>query len=203
MAVSAMQDAPTCPSTEPGAAELIERARAIGTLARDQALETEKQRHVSAALIGKMRDAELFRVMQPARFGGFEYGYDVFVEVVAAIAAGDGSTGWVYSLGAVHPWLLATRKRRSGKSGVRTATRLPQFPTRRPAKPCLMGMDIGSAGASALPAASTTPAGALSAACCPSRMDRSPVFSSSPDRNSRSMMTGSPWVSRAPEAKRS
>jgi len=31
----------------------------------------------------------------------------VFVEAVAAIAAGDGSIGWVYSLGAVHPWLFA------------------------------------------------------------------------------------------------
>ena len=41
-----------------------------------------------------------------ARFGGFEYGYEVFVEAVAAVAAGDGSTGWVYSLGAVHQWMI-------------------------------------------------------------------------------------------------
>ena len=91
----------------PTVAELLERARAIGSLAREQALATENQRHVSAELVGKMRDFELFRVMQPTRFGGFEYGYDVFVELVSAVAAGDGSTGWVYSLGAVHPWLIA------------------------------------------------------------------------------------------------
>ena len=90
-----------------GKAELAARAAVIAGLARESALETERQRHVSAELIGRMREAELFRVMQPARFGGFEYGYDVFVELVAAIAAGDGSTGWVYSLGAVHPWLIA------------------------------------------------------------------------------------------------
>ena len=54
-----------------------------------------------------MRDAELFRLMQPERFGGFQYGYDAFVELVAAIAAGDGSTGSASSLGAVHPWLIA------------------------------------------------------------------------------------------------
>jgi alkylation response protein AidB-like acyl-CoA dehydrogenase len=88
-------------------AELIERARTIGVVAREKALETEQRRHVSAELIGMMRDAELFRLMQPERFGGFEYGYEVFVELVAAIGAGDGSTGWVYSLGAVHPWLIA------------------------------------------------------------------------------------------------
>src|SRR6476659_2323517 len=107
MAVSAVQGARTQAHAKPGIADLIERARIIGALAREQALDTEKRRHVSAELIGKMRDAELFRIMQPTRFGGFEYGYDAFVELVAAIAAGDGSTGWVYSLGAVHPWLIA------------------------------------------------------------------------------------------------
>jgi len=107
MAVSAVKDAQSRTSARPTVAELLGRARSIGALARESALETERQRHVSAALVGKMREAELFRVMQPARFGGFEYGYDVFVELVAAVAEGDGSTGWVYSLGAVHPWLFA------------------------------------------------------------------------------------------------
>ena len=107
MAVSAIQDVRTRSLAKPSVAELIERARKIGVVAREKALETEQRRHVSAELIGMMRDAELFRLMQPERFGGFEYGYDVFVELVAAIGAGDGSTGWVYSLGAVHPWLIA------------------------------------------------------------------------------------------------
>lgn len=107
MAVSAIQDVRTRCLARPSVAELIERARTIGLVAREKALETEQRRHVSAELIGMMRDAELFRLMQPERFGGFEYGYEVFVELVAAIGAGDGSTGWVYSLGAVHPWLIA------------------------------------------------------------------------------------------------
>jgi resorcinol 4-hydroxylase (FADH2) len=107
MAVSTVQDARARVPEKPGIEELIERAHVIGVRAREQALETEKQRHVSSELIAMMRDAELFRVMQPVRFGGFEYGYDAFVELVATIAAGDGSTGWVYSLGAVHPWLIA------------------------------------------------------------------------------------------------
>jgi alkylation response protein AidB-like acyl-CoA dehydrogenase len=107
MAFGAVQDTRARTFTKPSVAELLGRARSIGVLARKSAIETERQRHVSAELVGKMREAELFRVMQPARFGGFEYGYDVFVELVAAVAAGDGSTGWVYSLGAVHPWLIA------------------------------------------------------------------------------------------------
>jgi len=94
-------------AAKPEMSELLERARSIGAVAREKGRETEQQRHVSSELIAMMRDAKLFRVMQPERFGGFEYGYDVFIELVAAIAAGDGSTGWVYSLGAVHPWLIA------------------------------------------------------------------------------------------------
>lgn len=91
----------------PSAEELVARARKIGALAREQALSTERNRCVAPELIAAMREAGLFRVMQPRAFDGFEYGYDVFVDCVAAVSAGDGSTGWVYSLGAVHPWMFA------------------------------------------------------------------------------------------------
>jgi alkylation response protein AidB-like acyl-CoA dehydrogenase len=88
-------------------AELKKRAERIGVAARDRALETERARRVPGDLVDMMRHAQLFRILQPCRYGGFEYGYDVFVEMVAAIAGGDGSTGWVYSLGAVHQWVIA------------------------------------------------------------------------------------------------
>ena len=93
--------------TQPERAELTARAAAVATMARERARDTEAARRVSSDLIGVMRDAELFKIMQPRMFGGFELGYDVFVELVSIIAAGDGSTGWVYSLGAVHQWLIA------------------------------------------------------------------------------------------------
>ncbi len=94
-------------AAKPSRAELIGRAEKIALMAREQALETERNRTVSPELIAAMREAGLFRVMQPEAFDGFEYGYDVFVDCVAAISAGDGSIGWVYSLGAVHPWMFA------------------------------------------------------------------------------------------------
>jgi len=91
----------------PSVSELLQRAQRIGAIARERAVETEKARQVSADLVDMMREADLFRIMQPRAYGGFEYGYDVFVEAVATVASGDGSTGWVYSLGAVHQWLIA------------------------------------------------------------------------------------------------
>jgi hypothetical protein len=45
--------------------------------------------------------------MQPAIYGGYEYGFDALLRIVAPIGAGCGSTGWVLSLGVVHQWLIA------------------------------------------------------------------------------------------------
>ncbi len=83
------------------------RARAIAALAREQAPRTEADRRVGEDMIERMRQAGLFRIMQPQAHGGYEYGFEVLSELVAAIAGGCGSTGWVYSLLASHQWLVA------------------------------------------------------------------------------------------------
>jgi alkylation response protein AidB-like acyl-CoA dehydrogenase len=94
------------PAARPEVAELMARARAIAELARERAQQTEADRRVGEDMIERMRQADLFRVMQPQAYGGFEYGFDVFFELVAAIARGCGSTGWVYGLLASHQWLI-------------------------------------------------------------------------------------------------
>src|SRR5215831_43051 len=92
---------------EPDASDLLARARAIAVLAREQAQQTETDRRVSDDMIERMRQADLFRVMQPRAYGGFEYGFDVFAQIEATLASGCGSTGWVYGLLASHQWLIA------------------------------------------------------------------------------------------------
>jgi alkylation response protein AidB-like acyl-CoA dehydrogenase len=94
-------------ATKPDLADLLARARAIAELARERAQQTEATRRVGDDMIEHMRQADLFRVMQPRVYGGFEYGFDVFAQIVAAIARGCGSTGWVYALLASHQWLIA------------------------------------------------------------------------------------------------
>ncbi|MGZ3410220.1 MAG: acyl-CoA dehydrogenase family protein [Xanthobacteraceae bacterium] len=93
---------------KPTPAELLSRAREIGALARARAQQTENDRQVSAEMIERMREADLFRTMQPAAYGGFEYGFEVLVDVTSAIGAGCGSTGWVACFGIVHQWLAAS-----------------------------------------------------------------------------------------------
>jgi alkylation response protein AidB-like acyl-CoA dehydrogenase len=92
---------------KPEVAELLLRAREIAGLARERARETEAARRVGDDIIARMRQADLFRIMQPQAYGGFEYGFDVFAQVEAALASGCGSTGWVYGLLASHQWLIA------------------------------------------------------------------------------------------------
>jgi alkylation response protein AidB-like acyl-CoA dehydrogenase len=94
-------------ATTPDVCDLLTRARAIAALARERAQQTEAARRVGDDMIERMRQADLFRIMQPRSYGGFEYGFDVFAQVVAAIAGGCGSTGWVYGLLASHQWLIA------------------------------------------------------------------------------------------------
>jgi alkylation response protein AidB-like acyl-CoA dehydrogenase len=91
----------------PEVSKLLASARDIASLARERALQTEAARRVDADMIARMRQADLFRVLQPRAYGGFEYGFDVFAEIEAAIASGCGSTGWVYGLLASHQWLIA------------------------------------------------------------------------------------------------
>jgi alkylation response protein AidB-like acyl-CoA dehydrogenase len=95
------------PVADPDVSDLIARARIIADLARERAQQTECDRRVSEEMIGRMQQADLFRVMQPRNYGGYEHGFDVFSHVVATIASGCGSTGWVYALLASHQWLIA------------------------------------------------------------------------------------------------
>jgi len=95
------------PFDRPSVSELLVRAREIAAIARERARQTEAARRVGEDMIARMRAADLFRVLQPRAHGGFEYGFEVFGEIEAALAAGCGSTGWVYGLLASHQWLIA------------------------------------------------------------------------------------------------
>ena len=64
------------------------RANEIGAFVRAVAERTEADRQVSSEAIARMRKAGLFQIMQPAAYGGYEYGFDALVRVVAAVAAG-------------------------------------------------------------------------------------------------------------------
>ena len=87
--------------------EFLARARSLLPRIRERAAETERLRRVPAETIQEMVELDLFRALQPARFGGLELEPATFYEAVAEIASACVSTGWVLGVVGVHDWHVA------------------------------------------------------------------------------------------------
>jgi alkylation response protein AidB-like acyl-CoA dehydrogenase len=98
---SPVKDAPSIEKIVASASELVPMLRA-------RAQRTEQDRRVSEETTRAFHDAGFFKLMQPARYGGFEYGFTAFIDVVSELARGCTSSAWGCSLGAIHQWLVAT-----------------------------------------------------------------------------------------------
>ena len=94
-------------SQKPSPAELVSRAGEIAADVRTRANETEANRRVADDIVARIEDAGLWRIMQPAARGGYEYGIDVLAEVGAVFGRACGSTAWVYSVVNTHQWFVA------------------------------------------------------------------------------------------------
>jgi len=81
---------------------LIERARALIPAIRDQQDEAERLGHHTAELDRRFTEAGFYRILQPRRFGGYQFGLPVFWRVMLAVSEGDPGTGWALTLGAHH-----------------------------------------------------------------------------------------------------
>jgi 3-hydroxy-9,10-secoandrosta-1,3,5(10)-triene-9,17-dione monooxygenase len=69
--------------------------------------QAEADRRIPAETIAELKEAGVFRMLQPKRWGGLEATPVEFYEVIRTLAATCGSTGWVSSVIGVHPWQLA------------------------------------------------------------------------------------------------
>ncbi|MDP6377437.1 MAG: acyl-CoA dehydrogenase family protein [Pseudomonadales bacterium] len=75
--------------------DVMERVRTISQIADEQADEAEKNGDVSTELIEQMKKAGIFKLCIPAALGGDEVHPMDSLDVIDAIAQGDGSTAWV------------------------------------------------------------------------------------------------------------
>ena len=69
--------------------------------------ETAELGQLPEATVAAMQEAGFFRIMQPARYGGFEMDPEVFFKVQMILAEGCMSTAWVLGVVAIHNWQLA------------------------------------------------------------------------------------------------
>ncbi|MFI9203020.1 acyl-CoA dehydrogenase family protein [Streptomyces sp. NPDC053048] len=91
----------------PTRAELLGRAEALQPLLREHAARIDADRRVTDEVIDALAQAGLFKMTVPRRFGGHESDVRTVIDVTAAIAEGDGSTGWVTAVVNMCNWLAA------------------------------------------------------------------------------------------------
>ena len=88
--------------------EIIERAVALRPALLERQPETERLTHYPKDTHDDFLRAGFYRILQPRRYGGYEFGLPVFYRVVTEIARGCPSTGWALSLTAAHVLQVAT-----------------------------------------------------------------------------------------------
>jgi 3-hydroxy-9,10-secoandrosta-1,3,5(10)-triene-9,17-dione monooxygenase len=87
-------------------ADLVERAEALVPRLRERAAATEALRRLPDETARDFQQAGLFKVFQPARYGGFELDYGrTQVELCHVLGQGCGSSAWVQCVVACHAWV--------------------------------------------------------------------------------------------------
>jgi 3-hydroxy-9,10-secoandrosta-1,3,5(10)-triene-9,17-dione monooxygenase len=91
----------------PSADTLVRRARDMIPAIAAHAAEGRAARCLAPGIVAAMREAGLFRALQPRRWGGYELSPDAYFDIQLALSEGDMSAGWIYGIVGVHPAQLA------------------------------------------------------------------------------------------------
>src|SRR5882724_2656680 len=92
----------------PTVAELKARVKSVSPLIKARAHNTEKSGRVPAENILALKDIGYFDIVKPRAFAGYEYDFDVLVDLNIELAKVCASTAWVGGLLAAHQWLIAS-----------------------------------------------------------------------------------------------
>lgn len=87
--------------------EALARTRALVPVLRERALSAERERRQPLETIEQIMTAGLARLLTPKRWGGYELGFDTFVDSVIEASKADASAGWCYGFLNIHAWFLA------------------------------------------------------------------------------------------------
>src|ERR1700722_15562774 len=86
---------------------MIARARQMRQMLREQQAACEEAGRILPSTQEHFVKAGFYRIVQPRRFGGYEFDVPTFHRVMIEIARGCPSSGWVLALTAGHPLILA------------------------------------------------------------------------------------------------
>lgn len=94
-------------TARPDFADILGRVRKLRPEIEGRALAAEKAKRVPAETIDALRGTQVFRLMQPARFGGYEYGPAELAQVGFELGRACGSTGWCGTLAVCFGWMTS------------------------------------------------------------------------------------------------
>lgn len=89
----------------PDAATLLAAARDLAPRLRERAADAENLRRMPDESVAEIREAGLFRVLQPLRCGGYEMDFHIHLDIVETLAVGCASTAWCVGVLQIHSWL--------------------------------------------------------------------------------------------------
>jgi 3-hydroxy-9,10-secoandrosta-1,3,5(10)-triene-9,17-dione monooxygenase len=87
--------------------DFVDVARGLAPALRERAAECEELRRIPDATVEDFRRSGLFRIFQPARYGGYELDYGLSqVRLGAELGRACGSSAWTLLVTACHSWIV-------------------------------------------------------------------------------------------------
>src|SRR4051794_11056093 len=102
-----MMDAPDDSTVLEEERPLLQQARALVPRVAARAAVATTARRLPPETIAEYHAAEILRILQPRRFGGFQGRFSLFSRIVEELTFGCASSAWVYAVLAEHQWIIA------------------------------------------------------------------------------------------------
>ncbi len=96
------------PESGPTPQDMIKRAQELQPWVRRESADSAERGTYSPELHEAFLDAGFYRILQPRRFGGYEFDVTTFFKVIIEIGQGDPGTAWCLCLGAGHVMQVAS-----------------------------------------------------------------------------------------------
>ena len=96
----------TASAPETSRDQLISTARDLVPVLAERAAKADADRAISAETHAAFVETGLYRIHQPARFGGFEWDLSAMIDIAAEIGRGCGSSAWIFTNLAVQNLIL-------------------------------------------------------------------------------------------------
>jgi resorcinol 4-hydroxylase (FADH2) len=91
----------------PPLSSIVAAASELVPMLREKAQATEAARRLSEETSAAFEQAGFFKLMQPARYGGYEYGFTAFIDVISEVGRGCTSSAWNCAIASIHQWMIA------------------------------------------------------------------------------------------------